>query len=151
MILLIRKAFIKDHLHIRGEHPSFRSWVRLLWGSSPHTWRTLRIIYLIAISDRIISTYVENTIALTYLSYVIIGSSPHTWRTLKNYMTQPMRFRIISTYVENTFSNVVSDVAGKDHLHIRGEHSQAQSMNNVYSGSSPHTWRTRAWQTSSNR
>ena len=90
-----------DHLHIRGEHQILIEIGKKQSGSSPHTWRTPKPISDLRMTDRIISTYVENTIVLkTMKTYykdhlhirgehsigaattsVGLGSSPHTWRT----------------------------------------------------------------------
>ena len=58
---------IRDHLHIRGEHQNELLKKKLNKGSSPHTWRTLFQNSLQQSSNRIISTYVENTAQRPYL------------------------------------------------------------------------------------
>ena len=50
---------------------------------------------------------------------------------------------IISTYVENTWAKESEEYKMRDHLHIRGEHSPRIYFLGKFSGSSPHTWRTR--------
>ena len=57
----IKKAWDKDHLHIRGEYKtSASSWSTRL-GSPPHTWRILAKLWRKPWAVRITSTYVENT------------------------------------------------------------------------------------------
>ena len=62
-----RCSHCRDHLHIRGEHIS--SLALTLWtiGSPPHTWRTLSLRNFVALSPRITSTYVENTVCLSII------------------------------------------------------------------------------------
>ncbi len=115
-------VFRKDHLHIRGEYNFTPNISNFELGLSPHTWRILLILIWKNTHLRIISTYVENTSALSSVCFVykdhlhirgeynintaetntIKGSSPHTWR--------------IPQSAGNT-SRV-----GQDHLHIRGEY-----------------------------
>ena len=54
-------TFAKDHLHLRGEYYQKSENVTALQGSSPLTWRILRIDGDLDNDMRIISTYVENT------------------------------------------------------------------------------------------
>ena len=49
--------------------------------------------------------------------------------------------RITSTYVENTYQNHQDKNMFQDHLHIRGEYSEAIRPTGKDSGSPPHTWR----------
>ena len=132
----------QDHLHIRGEHGMQITSLRLIKGSSPHTWRTLVGMKQPHQQHRIISTYVENTLSpialpssskdhlhirgehLYRLMWILqfIGSSPHTWRTRKIYANRNLLVRIISTYVENTLLSGSISIRQQDHLHIRGEH-----------------------------
>ena len=95
------------------------------WGASeaaPHTWRIHLVNALINLTVRIISTYVENTPALSSVHLenanhlhirgeytsgfkwvdLKTGSSPHTWRILTPDEDSMRNQRIISTYVENT-------------------------------------------------
>ena len=58
---LWRRSLSRDHLHIRGEHSYEQMQGAYQKGSSPHTWRTLRIKFRYSLGLRIISTYVENT------------------------------------------------------------------------------------------
>ncbi len=51
----------RDHLHIRGEYFELKNYTQFELGSSPHTWRIPLKIDKEYKSDRIISTYVENT------------------------------------------------------------------------------------------
>ena len=134
-------AIFKDHLHIRGEY----RWYLVRWcykiGSPPHTWRIHLSLSKITRTDRITSTYVENTPARNgcwlYIQdhlhirgeYAISlktcssfwGSPPHTWRILNPFMIEPYAIRITSTYVENTLSTT--------------------SCRPNRKGSPPHTWR----------
>ena len=48
---------------------------------------------------------------------------------------------ITSTCVENTVIEMGDDLSGKDHLHIRGEYTNATFFYIVTMGSPPHTWR----------
>ena len=58
----------KDHLHIRGEYTTFSSKELGYMGSSPHTWRIQLSVISMILTERIISTYVENTCILGLLS-----------------------------------------------------------------------------------
>ena len=58
MLVQLRK---QDHLHIRGEHEIVSMLNVTGKGSSPLTWRTLKANEKLLFSERIISTYVENT------------------------------------------------------------------------------------------
>ena len=98
------KSFIKDHLHMRGEHTSRSGKGSGVAGSPPHTWRTRKVKKFSIHRLGITSTYVENTFAFkrgvenfgdhlhirgehasrTSGSYALLGSPPHTWRTLRN-------------------------------------------------------------------
>ena len=49
--------------------------------------------------------------------------------------------RITSTYVENTKPYHYTYKYAEDHLHIRGEYSNAAFLLIVMLGSPPHTWR----------
>ena len=73
---------VQDHLHIRGEYiySAFISFSTS--GSSPHTWRIPINDAQKYLSQRIISTYVENTETLPQVEIEKRGSSPHTWRIL---------------------------------------------------------------------
>ena len=51
----------EDHLHIRGEYFDNFFWSALVMGSPPHTWRIHVQEMFNNLSDRITSTYVENT------------------------------------------------------------------------------------------
>ena len=51
-----------DHLHIRGEYCAASFFAFLKIGSPPHTWRIHYLHPELLESDRITSTYVENTI-----------------------------------------------------------------------------------------
>ena len=93
---------LKDHLHLRGEHP-FRKVSKVgVKGSPPLTWRTLGICQSCLCELRITSTYVENTAMSkrptldiqdhlhlrgehSFLELSVgtrVGSPPLTWRTL---------------------------------------------------------------------
>ena len=132
----------QDHLHIRGEYQCKSHYFHCLQGSSPHTWRILAQKQNKTQSERIISTYVENTSKhpllesrnwdhlhirgeyyqqnITFIS--TIGSSPHTWRIQCASHWFSISFRIISTYVENTVCILSAQQGIWDHLHIRGEY-----------------------------
>ena len=71
-----------------------------------------------------------------------MGSSPHTWRTPTILNALSVTNGIISTYVENTTCLSAINSLTKDHLHIRGEHSDLFCRIYDKTGSSPHTWRT---------
>ena len=58
----------EDHLHIRGEYTTFSSKELGYMGSSPHTWRIQLSVISMILTERIISTYVENTCILGLLS-----------------------------------------------------------------------------------
>ena len=115
---------------------------KLVIGSSPHTWRIPEWALREEYSNRIISTYVENTTASCLARVVlrdhlhirgeyqvgdvlqagVVGSSPHTWRIPDNAETAAFSVGIISTYVENTYVEYLVHAVTWDHLHIRGEY-----------------------------
>ena len=123
---LLKYQMEQDHLHIRGEYSLMLIQHKRIWGSSPHTWRILKLPSVNFIIFRIISTYVENTswvkircqwkrdhlhIRGEYREVFIgfdysMGSSPHTWRIQRSSYLRWNWCRIISTYVENTLRNV---------------------------------------------
>ena len=112
---------------------------------------------------RIIPTYVGNTVFVPL--YVIAatdhphirgehqrgliitcletGSSPHTWGKLPPVSLIPGLDRIIPTYVGNTAECWFDVGDAADHPHIRGEHDIAGLVEDMTTGSSPHTWGTR--------
>ena len=116
-------SYLFYHLHIRGEYFDVLNTLATNVGSSPHTWRIQATAQFYKDSDRIISTYVENTpcrvynasnvedhlhirgeyVNVHYTSLVIPGSSPHTWRIPVALKLIIDYIRIISTYVENTY------------------------------------------------
>ncbi len=138
---LFHLEFPWDHLHIRGEYPSFL--VSYDWPNG------------------ITSTYVENTSIAEHMQIFdqdhlhirgeytncawsanrLTGSPPHTWRIRINRTHASWVYGITSTYVENTPE--AKDPTGEfeDHLHIRGEYSYSSCVCFKSSGSPPHTWR----------
>ena len=94
------RPLLRDHLHIRGEYIDAFETQYTQTGSPPHTWRIHKVRFVVTKTDRITSTYVENTVSLRELSpflkdhlhirgeYGIYwelmqhekGSPPHTWR-----------------------------------------------------------------------
>ena len=111
----------EDHLHIRGEYKVTCLLALAISGSSPHTWRIRAGSRMLTKVDRIISTYVENTLLNLVIPIQGVGSSPHTWRIHHRFPTNFFSHRIISTYVENTQSLLM--------------------VQRQRPGSSPHTWR----------
>ena len=45
LLRVVASSSVKDHLHLRGEHPTVISWQVLWIGSPPLTWRTLKDPY----------------------------------------------------------------------------------------------------------
>ena len=150
-----------DHLHIRGEYPTDIFCVHQVIGSPPHTWRIRNQFFLQHWLLGITSTYVENTFSIccllarlrdhlhirgeyfgvVQLVHITKGSPPHTWRILNSSCKVFIVFRITSTYVENTKPYHYTYKYAEDHLHIRGEYSNAAFLLIVMLGSPPHTWR----------
>ena len=150
-----------DHLHLRGEYQDMAQLIQLQQGSSPLTWRIPSLSVKLKSSDRIISTYVENTHApcvraLGERDHLHLrgeykrgqrgwqkekGSSPLTWRILLLSKIKLIKWRIISTYVENTTYLTSYMQKEEDHLHLRGEYQAASDPAFVVLGSSPLTWR----------
>ena len=132
---------MRDHLHLRGEYNKLPWSVGLLPGSSPLTWRILKSELTAIKAQRIISTYVENTLfgkslirwtqdhlhlrgEYSFLEITernFLGSSPLTWRIPTGEAKVKDTRGIISTYVENT--------------------RRLSSRNFFTKGSSPLTWR----------
>ena len=130
-------------------------------GSSPLTWRIPFEQYHGEHYIRIISTYVENTLAdrkqakmnqdhlhlrgeysqIMLLVLTKSGSSPLTWRILDSAITNSQLLGIISTYVENTFFKDIGFSRWRDHLHLRGEYLLKIIGLTRDIGSSPLTWR----------
>ena len=132
---------LQDHLHIRGEYRFLLIFCFGHPGSPPHTWRIPDMITVTNGATRITSTYVENTFTPFGIITNGIGSPPHTWRIpLSTYLPDD-DLRITSTYVENTKPYHYTYKYAEDHLHIRGEYSNAAFLLIVMLGSPPHTWR----------
>ena len=131
----------KDHLHIRGEYLSDLFATLPSIGSPPHTWRILALSCKPINQIRITSTYVENTVLL---SWALTGMRDHLhirgeYNSL-DIKVLPSR-RITSTYVENTHNLFLIFGIRQDHLHIRGEYWFCKRSCKPDSGSPPHTWR----------
>ena len=157
------KVYLKDHLHLRGEHFCIIMSAKLLIGSPPLTWRTLWSNSCCSSVVRITSTYVENTRSLLYQKAINqdhlhlrgehqvckrywpagAGSPPLTWRTLNVHVVTKLHIRITSTYVENTDRKLPTTLGNQDHLHLRGEHQFFWLLEELRLGSPPLTWRTR--------
>ena len=58
----VQRVYNRDHLHIRGEYRTTRFEPVAFTGSPPHTWRILHGYSGLTATQRITSTYVENTI-----------------------------------------------------------------------------------------
>ncbi len=72
------------------------------------------------------------------------GSSPHAWGTHIRSDALPVLVRFIHTYVGNSPCRVPCPGHATVHPHMRGELSVADLVLSGNSGSSPHTWGTRA-------
>ena len=70
------------------------------------------------------------------------GSSPHTWGTRGSLVDRLLGRRFIPTHVGNTGSGAKMLPISTVHPHTRGEHFCKFIYQNVYIGSSPHTWGT---------
>ena len=115
---------IEDHLHIRGDHADDYQPCTLLYGSSPHTWRSPLRCFLVNRNLVGSSPHTWRSLfkSFSFLScfqdhlhirrdhygrhwseFIKLGSSPHTWRSQLMMLINKERGRIISTYVEITY------------------------------------------------
>ena len=128
------------HPHARGEHPFGGRVVTEQNGSSPRTWRTLRLARLRGGGRRFIPTHVGNTRwhslfapasavhphargehqGLDVPATEDRGSSPRTWGTLVAGLLPKKRNRFIPTHVGNTFPRATAWAAMTVHPHARG-------------------------------
>ena len=130
-------------------------------GSPPHTWRILAPQCIPLSAVRITSTLVENTLNRSSRYYrqrdhlhtrgeydfdrqkmvPKPGSPPHSWRILAKLWRKPWAVRITSTLVENTLWCRCFWQWEQDHLHTRGEYTNAERLDEFNKGSPPHSWR----------